>query len=405
MRILVIADYLPYPLIGGDRIRIYNILRRAAQEHEISLVAFLEKPSDIEGVAHLKEFCAHVETVNFEQRSRLAKLPGMISYALSGKPPELSLLYSDELSQKIRKLTDAIDFDIVQVEHARMGLYLEILPPSKTRKSVLMFHNFTSQQYSRVSRVEKRLDRKFRSKLNSVAMGYWEPRYAEKFSLNTTVSEEDRQLLLKANLRLRVEVIPNGVDVKKYQPLPLPTAKNPPSLLFLGNMGYPPNVDAALYFCEEIFPLIQQENSDAELWVVGRDPSPEVLALDEENVHVTGRVDEVIPYYQKSAICVVSLRAGGGTRLKILEAMALGRPVVSTSIGCEGLDVVDGEHLLIADTPTQFAEKTTRLLHDPGLYQRLSTNGRKLVENHYDWDPIADKLMNLYEEMIGANLG
>ena len=108
MRILVIADYLPYPLIGGDRIRIYNTLRRAAEKHEISLVAFLEKPSDIEGVAHLKEFCVHVETADFEQRSRFAKLPGMISYALSGKPPELSLLYSDELTQKIRKLTDPI---------------------------------------------------------------------------------------------------------------------------------------------------------------------------------------------------------------------------------------------------------------------------------------------------------
>ena len=405
MRILVIADYLPYPLIGGDRIRIYNILRRAAEKHEISLVAFLEKPSDIEGVAHLKEFCVHVETVNFVQRRRFAKLPGMISYALSGKPPELSLLYSDEFTRKIKKLTDAVDFDIVQIEHARMGLYLEKISPSKSRKSAIMFHNFTSQQYDRVSHVEKRWDRKIRSKLNSIAMGYWEPRYAEKFSLSTTVSEEDRQLLLDANPRLQVEVIPNGVDVKKYQPLPLPSKNIPPSLLYLGNMGYPPNVDAALYFCEEILPLIRQKSNDAEFWVVGRDPSPEVLALDGENVHVTGRVDDVIPYYQKSAICVVSLRAGGGTRLKILEAMALGRPVISTSIGCEGLDVLDGEHLLIADTPAQFAEKTTLLLHDIELYQHLSTNGRKLVENYYDWDPIADKLMDLYEEMIGANLG
>ena len=116
-------------------------------------------------------------------------------------------------------------------------------------------------------------------------------------------------------------------------------------------------------------------------------------------MHVTGQVDEVIPYYQRCPICVVPLRAGGGTRLKILEAMALGRPVVSTSIGCEGLNVIDGKHLLIADTPAQFAEKTIRLLQDRQLYHHLVLNGRELVESCYSWDQIANKLMTVYDEM------
>jgi len=396
MRILVIADYLPYPLIGGDRVRIYNILKRAARKHEISLVAFLEKPSDIEGVAHLKEFCTHVETANIEQRGRLEKLSGMLGYALAGKPPELKILQSNELIKKIRKLASTINFDIVQIEQTRMGLYLEALPRNKTSKTLLMFHNFTSQQHGRVSRVEKRWDRKFRSKFNSIAMGYWEPRYAKKFDLCTTVSREDRQLLLDANPHLQVEVIPNGVDVEKYQPLSSESIS--PSLLFLGNMGYPPNVDAALYFSKEIFPLICKKNKNVELWIVGRDTSPEVLELNNANVHVTGRVDDVIPYYQKSSICVVPLRAGGGTRLKILEAMALGRPVISTTIGCEGLEIVDNENILIANTPADFAEKTIHLLRDRELYQRISQNGRILVETRYSWDPISDRLMELYNE-------
>ncbi len=405
MRILVIADYLPYPLIGGDRIRIYNTIRRAADQHEVSLVAFLEKKSDIEGVAHLKEFCIHVETANFEERSRLAKLPGMLQYILSGKPPELSLLYSDELRRKIRKLTSTNKFDIVQIEHARMGLYLEMLHPDEHRKSLLMFHNFTSQQFGRVSNVERRWSKKVRSKLNSIAMGYWEPRYAEKFTRCTTVSEEDRQLLLDANPHLKVDVIPNGVDIDKYQPLPLPSKSARPSLLFLGNMGYPPCVDAVLYFCNEIFPLIRQENNRAEFWIVGRDPRPEVLELKDKNVHVTGRVPSVMPYYQQSPICVVPLRAGGGTRLKILEAMALGRPVVSTTIGCEGLDVKDNENILIADKPAEFAEKTMRLSNDRELYQHLAENGRKLVETGYGWDQITDKLLKVYTAMTETPLG
>ena len=397
MRILVIADYLPYPHISGDRIRIFNLLKRAASRHEIYLAAMLEKPEDIEGVSTLSQFCARVETANFEQRSRLEKLPGLLGYALSGKPPELKLLYSSELVEKIKQLTAKIEFDIVQIEHARMGLYLEALPSCAHRKSLLMFHNFTSQQYGRVSQVERRWDRKFRTWLNSLAMGYWEPRYAGKFDRCVTVSEVDRQLLLASNPRLHVDVIPNGVDTELYQPLPF--GESSPSLLFLGNMGYPPCVDAVLYFCKEIFPLVRQMNDAAEFWIVGRDPRPEVLDLDGGHVHVTGRVDDVLPFYQKCPICVVPLRAGGGTRLKILEAMALGRPVVSTTIGCEGLDVRDGEHILIADTPAEFAEKTVRLFHDRELYQRLASNGRRLVEQKYGWDQITATLLDIYADM------
>lgn len=205
---------------------------------------------------------------------------------------------------------------------------------------------------------------------------------------------------MQANPRLQVDVIPNGVDIEKYQPLPLPSANESPRLLFTGNMGYPPCTDAALYFCNEIFPIIRQRIHAAELWIVGRDPTPGVLQLNGNGVHVTGRVEDIVPYYQQSSVCVVPLRAGGGTRLKILEAMALGRPVVSTTIGCEGLNVVDGKHLLIADTPEQIAEKTLRLLSDRQLYQEISINGRQLVVDQYDWNSIADRLLQVYEELL-----
>ncbi len=399
MRILMIADYLPFPLIGGDRIRIYNLLRQIANRHEVSLAAFLETPEDIEGVDHLKQFCARVETTPaYIRPSRLTRIPGMLGYALAGKPPELSLLYSKEFTGKIKQLVSTMDFDIVQIEHSRMGLYLEALPQKTRCKSILDFHNFTYQQLSREFKIEKRWDRKIRSLLNSVAMLGWEPRYAERFDRCTTVSDIDRRLLLKANSHLQVEVIPNGVDTHKYTPLPVENAS--PVLLFIGNMGYPPCVDAVLYFCREIFPRIRRSFDAAQLWIVGRNPSAEVLKLNGEGVHVSGQVEDVYPYYQRSSVCVVPLRAGGGTRLKILEAMALGRPVVSTTIGCEGLEVVDGEHLMIADNPDQFAQKTILLLNDRQLYQSISSNGRQLVETSYGWDKIAGRLMAVYTEML-----
>jgi glycosyltransferase involved in cell wall biosynthesis len=245
--------------------------------------------------------------------------------------------------------------------------------------------------------MERHWARKVRPLINSIAMQYWEPRYAERFDRSTTVSEIDQQMLQKANPRLRINVIPNGVDIQNYKPLP--TENLPSALLFIGNMGYPPCADAALYLCNEILPHVRRRMSGVEVWIVGRNPRAEVIELNGDGVHVTGRVDDVVPYYQKSAICVVPLRAGGGTRLKILEAMALGRPVVSTTIGCEGLDVVDNEHLMVADTPEQFAEKIERLLTDRQLFERISANGRKLVETRYDWDRIAEQLMDVYAEI------
>jgi sugar transferase (PEP-CTERM/EpsH1 system associated) len=401
MRVLMIANYLPYPELTGGRIRVYNLLRRVAQRHEVSLAALLESPEDVEGVPHLQQFCAAVETASFpaHQRSRLAKAPGMLRYVLERKPPDLMLLHSQELLQKIRQLFSTAPFDIVQIESV-MGLYLEGLPPRGAYRSLEMFQNITSHQLARISDVERRGYERLRARITSISMRHWEPRYAENFDRCTTVSKVDQELLMKANPRLRVDVIPNGVDTQKYQPLPLPSETASPSLMFIGSMGYPPCVDAVLYFHSDILPLIRQVITPVQFRVVGRDPPPEVLKLNGTGVHVTGRVEDVVPFYQQSTVCVVPLRAGGGTRLKILEAMALGRPVVSTTIGCEGLDVVDGKHLLVADTPEQFAAHTLRLLNDRHLVRHLCANARQLVEARYSWDSIAERLMEVYEEMI-----
>jgi glycosyltransferase involved in cell wall biosynthesis len=365
-----------------------------ASRHEVTLAALADVPEDVPpGVAHLQQFCARVVPVTLPRQPRWARVPGLVRYALEAKPPELSLLHAEALFEQVRQLTSETEYDIVQIE-SRMGLYLEAVPPRQRRTSVLMFQNFTFEQDRRVSQIERRWESKLRTLVNSVAMRYWEPHYAANFGCATTVSERDRELLLRANPRLRVEVIRNGVDVHGRQPLAAVPAA--PALLFIGNMGYPPCADAVLYFCREILPLVRQKLGQVKLWVVGRNPRPEVLRLQGDGVQVTGRVDDVMPYYQQAGVCVVPLRAGGGTRLKILEAMALGRPVVSTTIGCEGLAVKPGEDLLVADEPAQFAAEIVRLLTDETLYRRLAANGRKLVEQNYDWGIIGDRLIEVF---------
>jgi glycosyltransferase involved in cell wall biosynthesis len=189
--------------------------------------------------------------------------------------------------------------------------------------------------------------------------------------------------------------VPNGVDTDGYQILPEPAANG---LLFIGSMSYAPCADGAVWFCNAILPQVQP--ADAEMWVVGRSPGPDVQALASDKVHVTGWVEDILPYYERTRIAVVPLRAGSGTRLKILEAMALGRAVVSTTIGAEGLAVHDGEHLFIADDPQTFAEKVSRLLQDDDLRRAMVLRARELVVNHYDWKALARQMIGIYEAVL-----
>jgi glycosyltransferase involved in cell wall biosynthesis len=395
MRILVITDYLPYPLIAGDRIRVYNLVRRLARHHQVSLVALLGTPDDEASLRHLGEFCEYVSTADHTWHSLKTEMTGMLQYFLTGKPWELRLVHSEKLAETIRQLTSQNQYDIIDIQHSRMALYREEIAPSCKAKTVLTLHNIAYMQYEIIARIQSKLSRKLRDWLHSRALWFWEPRYAAKFDHVITMSQLDTDRLLKRNSRLTMEVIPNGVDTQKYQPLPL--KENHTGLLFIGTMAYPPCADGARYFCRQILPLVDQQFPEVETWIVGADPPPDVAALSADRIHVTGRVEDILPYYQRTSICVVPLRAGGGTRLKILEAMALGRPVVTTSIGCEGLEAVNGKHLLIADDPAVFASHINRLLSDADLYRSISQSARQFVESHYGWDAIAEKLMRLYE--------
>lgn len=400
VRILYISDSLPYPLYGGTAVRYYNLLRRIAAQNEVWLITFLDATGESVDLAPLQKFLQHVETVKLPHHDHVAYVPGLIQYGLQGKPFELSFYHSDELTRRIGELTTQVDFDLAEIVHSHMALYRDALAPRLYAKSILTFIDVQFQKSQRISRIARQPDKKLRAWIYAKMMRRWEPTYADHFGRCIVMSETDRHLLLGVNPGLRVRVVPNGVDTHAYQPLTQNGASA--SLIFIGSMHYGPCVDAALFFCNEVLPRLRQKVGAVEFWIVGKNPSRAVNALNGNGVHVTGRVDDPVPYYQHSTVCVVPLRAGGGTRLKILEAMALGRPVVSTTLGCEGLDVVDGEHLLIADDPEQFAAQTARLLNDAALYARLVANARQLVVARYDWDTIAHDLQNVYAELAQA---
>jgi glycosyltransferase involved in cell wall biosynthesis len=397
MRILFITPHIPYPLNGGERIRGYHLFKRAAEKHEVWIAGFTYDPAYIPPLA---EFCQGVVAVPFVRfRHQLAQqLPGLVQYAIQGKPLEHRFKYSHELVTQLRDLHAKVHFDVIQIEESHMALYREFFPAGK-HKTILALYNITALQYQRIYENEKRPFFKFRAGLYARQMERWEPEYAGQFDKCITVSTVEEKMLLDLNPKLNITTIPNGVDTQQYHVLPAAPPGNH-RLIFIGNMRYAPGVDAAIYMATEILPIVRQSIPDAELWIVGREPAPEVLALASDIVHVKGDVPEVLPYYEMGAVSVVALRSGGGTRLKILEAMALGRPVVSTTIGAEGIDVEDGKHILIGDTRESFAAHTVRLLQDRDLYQHLVKNARDLVVSRYDWDALADQMNVIYDELV-----
>jgi glycosyltransferase involved in cell wall biosynthesis len=215
------------------------------------------------------------------------------------------------------------------------------------------------------------------------------------------VSETDAQVLRNLVPGLEPLVVPNGVDMELHMGAvpPLPTGSGPgeQDLVFTGKMDFRPNVDAVLWFAREVLPLIRRGAPEVRLWVVGMNPHPRLAALaDDPAVEITGWVEHVRPFIAAAAIYVVPLRIGGGTRLKILQAMAMGKAIVSTGLGCEGFDVVPGQEMVIADTPDEFASATLALLSDPDRRQRLGHAARSLAGSKYDWQIIVPQMEEAY---------
>jgi sugar transferase (PEP-CTERM/EpsH1 system associated) len=402
MNILIISKSLPYPTNNGEKIRLYNLIKNLSKAHRIFLITLVESADEKEFVPELKKYCSCVETVYLRKRSKLEHLPGLIHQFLLGRPLSVKFILLKEMREKIKQAATTQHFDIIQIEHSYMAPYFEAIPKGNDSKKVLVFHNIGFMQLRRMFMVESDFYKKVRILFDWIPMIRWEPRYAVNFDKCITTSGVDKDILHSANPKLDISVIPNGVDLDSHKFLPV--AHKSRDIIFIGKMDYEANVDAVLYFYEKILPDVRKHVTDCNFFIIGGNNVRKVRQLGKEKgIFVEGQVNDVWPYYEKCALSVVPLRAGGGTRLKILESMALGRPVVSTSLGCEGLEVTHGENILIADKPEDFSRYVAQLLLDVGLRQQISENARKLVESKYGWDKISMDLIRVYEELTADN--
>jgi glycosyltransferase involved in cell wall biosynthesis len=318
---------------------------------------------------------------------------------LSPTPFETRRLVSMEFRAAFNRILAAQRFDVVQFESAFLG---GLATPGLA--SVLDEHNVEHELLSRVAASDPLSPRKMYHRWDAARTRRLERRLWRRLPACAVTSEREQAMVSGWAPQTLTAVVPNGVDADYFRPEP-GAVVDPSSLVFVGTMHYQPNVDAAVHFIRDVMPLLWRDRPDLVFTAVGHHPPPELARLARPRVVITGSVADVRPYVHGAAVVVVPLRSGSGTRLKILEAMAMARPVVSTRMGMEGLDAKPGDDLLVADEPEHFAALTRRALVDAGLRATLGARGRALVESRYSWGRATAELEELHRRLLDARAG
>lgn len=399
MRILwVKADRL-LPVQNGGNIRSYHLARSLADRHAVTFFSYYAGPRDLQYEGELKErfpgavcVCTAETELSIARRGLdyLLRLPRQAPYAVSR-------FASPAVQQHLRSWFENAAFDVTVCDFLDAAINF---PKALSIPSVLFQHNVESEIWRRHSTTESKAARRMMYGLEFKKMLRYEESVVRTFHHIIAVSEHDRQLMSRWVDANRITVVPTGVDLQNFRPAP--QAANQPVVMFVGAMDWEPNIDAVEYFCDQVWPAVKKSVPSAHFRIVGRNPGRRVQKLASESVEVTGSVPSVQSHLQEAAVVVVPLRIGGGTRLKIYEAMAMGKAVVSTSVGAEGLDVHDGRDLMLADEPITFGQAVTRLLKEPALRGKYEQAAVALA-GQYDWPEVGQKFGGVLESVAGAN--
>jgi sugar transferase (PEP-CTERM/EpsH1 system associated) len=389
MNILFLTKEVPFPPDNGHRNRSFHMLEGLAKKHSISLICFGNSQTDENRIEGIKQYCDSITIIPAKkQQNRLSFLFLAFSGILSFLPNAIKSRYSPEMKEKVEKLLQNDKIECVLCDSIYQAVHLS---KQKRAKTILAEHNIESLIIYRYFLIERNLFKKLYAFLEWVKFRSFENKTWPIFDKCMVVSDPEKEEISKRTVQRNIEIIPNGVDTNYFN---FNNVKEKPlSLIYTGQMDWHPNIDAMDYFLRKIFPLIKAQIPDISFCILGHKPPKKIQILAERSHSIiTGFVDDVRSYVAEASVFVVPLRIGSGTRLKILEAMSMGKPIVSTSIGCEGLEVTNGENIVIADEPALFANQVIKLLQDPVLRKKLGSAARRTVEEKYTWDKITEKL-------------
>jgi glycosyltransferase involved in cell wall biosynthesis len=388
MRILFLSQVLPFPLDAGPKMRSYYVLRHLAQQHEVTLLSFVRNTDTPEAVAHLQSFCHAVHCVPMVRTKwRDGKFLG--KSLLTGEP---FLIVRDEMpafSRLLDQLIQTTPFDIIHADQLWMAQYA--LPHANKAKLVLDQHNAVYLIPQRLADADSNVLKQLFLQREARLMKRYEVDICRQFDRTVWVTKEDRAVMpASAN----DPVIPICVDPSQTDMVSLNT--NTPQITFLGGLHWPPNAQGIIWFAQQVLPKIRAFIPNAQLTVIGKNPPEELRGA---GINVTGYVSDLQPYLDNTAVFIVPLQAGGGMRVKILDAWQWGLPIVATTIGAEGVEAQHGHNILLADTAEHFAKGVVRILQDPILAQTLRQNGRQTLCSQYDWRTTYKAWDDVYETL------
>lgn len=397
MRILFVTSYVPALIGGGSALRSYNFIIRLLESHEVSLLALsAESDMEIDAREDWESKGVQVTTVPLTWsedptlREKLRRLTTL-------QPYRAQAFVNPQMRNAFRSMLADHRPDVVHLDLLRMAWCIQAAHGQVPM--VLDMHNVETQR-ARSEMGQKQLSLKQR------ILAEWEYFRLQRFESETcgraswviAVTPEDKDTLCRQAGHDRVTYVPNGVDTDYFQPVP---TSDDPTLIFVGTMSYNPNIDAVLYFCREILLLVADRVPSVRFLIVGRDPSPEIRALDvDPRIEVTGTVPDVRPYFARSAVCVIPTRIGGGVKNKVLEAMAMGMPVVTNSFSTIGIPLEPSKHACVCDTPEAFANATIRLLENPKERRELGQAAAKFISTNYSWRDSVALLEKAYQHAI-----
>jgi polysaccharide biosynthesis protein PslH len=413
VKILFLTPQSPYPPRKGTSTRNFNLIKEIASRHEVHLLTFTERPDGfVAGLAEsgmpdedrrvLLQFCASVHALPAPPKRSIRN---RILSTLTNPLPDLALrLASQDFKEYLDKILANMSFDVLQVEGLEMAEYwLGLAGRGITPPAVLDAHNCEYMLQRRAFSNDVRRPAKWLGAGYSLAQWMKLRRYeaaaCRAAMVAVAVSDNDRDVLKDISPSSKFVVVPNGVDAGYFHLGD--SRRDQGSLVFTGTMDFRPNVDAVLWFCQYVLPLVVKEAPQTRFYIVGQRPTREVLALARiPGVIVTGAVDDVRPYLWQASVCVVPLRVGGGTRFKILEAMATGTPVVSTTLGAEGISLTPGYDALLADHPIEMADAISSLLREKERTWALAERGREFVLANYEWGVLGRRVLAVYDEVL-----
>ena len=404
MNILFLTQLLPYPLVGGQKIRAYYMLRQLALNHDVTLVSFTREDDRFEDIEHLREFCTAVHSIPM-QRSMFKNVQAAVESLLTRQSMVITRDRLPAMQEFLRRLVNSVNFDVIHADQTAMAqyaLYAQANAANEPR-TILDQHNALYLVVERQGNYERGRLQRLLWQWEAKRLAAYEADICRRFDHVITVTQEDKDALLRLYPSDEAEYLaahfsPLPICVDPFKQQLLQRADGDSQIIFLGTMFWPPNVEGVLWFAQEILPLILKRMPQARFKIVGKNPPTAVSDLQTfgSHVDVTGFVADIKPLLASSRVFVVPLLAGGGMRVKILDAWQWGLPVVSTTIGAEGIQLVNGENILLADAPQAFADAVVAVLADFELARRLRENGRFWVQNQYNWRNIYPQLDAVY---------